>query len=347
MDTKKRVRKTKAKTVESVEVVENTPVVNEEILQVKEEVQSDQLPTIMENIHNQIRNFLEPIQKERDEILKKYNSVGQLHKLEISSMSNKFTEEQKELKNQISALTNEKTTLLCENVKLKDKLDISEKMHKQTIADMEDLQNNLANVKFQFETYQTDSKNSYSVLKTLYDDAKQETSVFMHRIEKCTKEHEATKNELQSLKQEYNERLERDIQSFKNVSLLNTYLKEIEHLKNEISILNQKLNTNKKLLDQSNKENKELNYKLDTMSNEEEVVDQTEEVPESEEVQVEEVEEVEEVQEEVVEIDVSKFDIIEVDDKEYYLDLDNNILDKESLQMVGTLTEEGDAVFNE
>ena len=55
---------------------------------------------------------------------------------------------------------------------------------------MEDVQNNLANIKFQFETYQTDSTNSYSVLKTLYDDAKQETSVFMHRIEKCTKEHE-------------------------------------------------------------------------------------------------------------------------------------------------------------
>ena len=37
--------------------------------------------------------------------------------------------------------------------------------------------------------------------------------------------------------------------------------------------------------------------------------------------------------------------IIEVDDVEYYLDLDNNIRDKDTLEIVGTISEEGDAIF--
>ena len=78
---------------------------------------------------------------------------------------------------------------------------------------------------------------------------------------------------------------------------------------------------------------------------EEEVVEVEVEV---EEVEVEEVEEVEvEEVEEAEEVDVSKFDIVEIDDKEYYVDLDNNIIDKETLVVVGKITDDGDAIFND
>jgi hypothetical protein len=62
------------------------------------------------------------------------------------------------------------------------------------------------------------------------------------------------------------------------------------------------------------------------------------------EAEEEEQEVVQEPEEE--EIDVSKLDVIEVDDVEYYLDLDNQIRDKETLEVLGKVTDDGDAVFN-
>jgi hypothetical protein len=80
-------------------------------------------------------------------------------------------------------------------------------------------------------------------------------------------------------------------------------------------------------------------------SEEVEVEEAEEEAEEA--VEAEEVEEVEETEEVGEEVDVSKFDIVEIDDKEYYIDLDNNILDKQTLAIVGQLTEDGDAIFTE
>lgn len=96
--------------------------------------------------------------------------------------------------------------------------------------------------------------------------------------------------------------------------------------------------------------------KAEEEAEEAEEAEEVEEVEEAEEVEeVEAVEAVEaaevEVEEEATaeaeEVDVSKFDIVEIDDKEYYLDLDNNILDKDTLAVVGQLTEDGDAIFTE
>ena len=137
---------------------------------------------------------------------------------------------------------------------------------------------------------------------------------------------------------------EQDFQSFKSVSILNQYLKEIEQLKNENSILNRRLDSSKKLLEQSQKENKYFKeLKKDLISTRDSISQTAEDSSESEES--EESEEAEEAQE-AEEIDISKLDIIEVDNVEYYLDLDNNIRDKDSLEVVGTITEEGDAIFN-
>ena len=168
-----------------------------------------------------------------------------------------------------------------------------------------------------------------------------------------------------------------DISTFKDVSILNQYLKEIYQLKNENTILTKRFDTTKKLLEQSQKENKhfrELQKELSIVhlpepsaqisisaveaEEEEEEEDEVEEVEEDEveeveveevakEVEEEEVEEVEEVEaEEVEEVDVNKLDIIEVDDTEYYLDLDNHIRDKKTLRVIGKVTDDGDAIFN-
>jgi S-DNA-T family DNA segregation ATPase FtsK/SpoIIIE len=154
------------------------------------------------------------------------------------------------------------------------------------------------------------------------------------------------KNELFSCKSQS----EQEIRSFKNVSILNQYLKEIDQLKNDNSILTKRLDSTKKLLDESQKENKYFKeLKKGLVSNSDAISQTTEEAVEVEEAEeaeetVEE-EEAEKAEEPIEEIDVSKLDIIEVDDVEYYLDLDNNIRDKETLEVVGTITDDGDAKF--
>ena len=175
-------------------------------------------------------------------------------------------------------------------------------------------------------------------------------------IQQVRSELEETKKELDACKT----KTDKDTGGFKDVSILNQYLKEIYQLKNDNTILTKRFDSTKKLLEQSQKENKhfrelqkELSYIPTTETEELEKQKEIEikEEPEEkeplevlEEVEAEEQEVVEEPEEE--EIDVSKLDIIEVDDVEYYLDLDNQIRNKETLEVVGKVTDDGDAIFN-
>ncbi len=400
METKKRTRKPKNKLTEilSIEpstenIIENTTenIIEETTTITNNEIDYSYLDTFKNNINAIILSLETSIKQSNNSILinsinnnqtidnlnKKLKNIQDLHKKEILDIKDSST-------NSINNLNSEKNLLICENIKLKDRIVILEKVNKQIQEETELSTAKNNNLKSQFETYKLESTNTYTNLKTLYDELKNENNVFVNRLEKITKEYDNIKNEHKKLKDEYNERLESEIQSFKNVSLLNTYLKEIDSLKKEISILNQKLTTNKKFLEQSQKENKDLSSKLETLSvpeqeesveeqentveeqeetleeqeesveeqentveEQEETVEEQEEVVEEQEETTEEKEETTEEQEEVVEIDISKFDIIEVDDKEYYVDLDNNIYDKDSLDVVGKLTDDGDAIFFE
>ncbi len=352
-----------------------SPINVESIINFKESILS-LIDTFDNSLRNDVASNLDinnrQVTQHVEALTKKINVLEERNK-ELNEFQQNFQKDK-------DLILSEKSGVICENVKLKDRITFIEADNKRLVQDLEESNKKVITLKSQFEEYKEESTNSYSVLKNLYNDAKLENSVFLNKLEKMTKEYdtsrsdfnrykletneklekvtrdyEHSKNEVTKLKNEYNTKLESEIQSFKNVSILNTYLKEIDNLKNEISILNQKLNTNKKLLEQSNKDNKELSNKLETLSSPEEVTEEEqEEVEEEQEEVVEEQEEVLEEQEEVVEeqeevveeIDVSKFDIIEVDDKEYYVDLDNNILDKETIEIVGKLTDDGEAIFN-
>jgi hypothetical protein len=173
----------------------------------------------------------------------------------------------------------------------------------------------------------------------------------------------------------FKERVEEEIKAYMDVSLLNQYIKQIDALKKENDILTLKLDAKKKVLEKIQREHKELQLDMEILSlrseaeqaeqadadaeeeeeeeeeeakqadadaEEEEEEEGEEEAEQAEQADVQEVEVEVEVE---VEIDVSKLDIIEVDDVEYYLDLDNNILDKNTLDILGTLTSDGDALF--
>jgi hypothetical protein len=147
-------------------------------------------------------------------------------------------------------------------------------------------------------------------------------------------------DKLQSELEESKTKTDTNTGGFKDVSILNQYLKEIYQLKNDNTILTQRFDSTKKLLEQSQKDNKhlreiqkELSF-IPTIEQQKQVetIEKSKEEPEEEE--------------EAEEIDVSKLDIIEVDDVEYYLDLDNQIRDKETLNVIGKVTDDGDAIFN-
>ena len=192
-------------------------------------------------------------------------------------------------------------------------------------------------------------------------------------IQQVRSELEETKKELDACKT----KTDKETGGFKDVSILNQYLKEIYQLKNDNTILTKRFDSTKKLLEQSQKDNKhfrelqkELSFIPTTETEElekhkeievsEEPKEEHEEALEEEksavetlvEVEAEAEPEAEEEEQEVVEepeeeeIDVSKLDVIEVDDVEYYLDLDNQIRDKETLEVLGKVTDDGDAVFN-
>ena len=153
------------------------------------------------------------------------------------------------------------------------------------------------------------------------------------------------------LKQNYKKQLEQDTKSFKDVSILNKYLKEIDELKTENLVLHKRLDATKRQLVESKnvpvipiKVIEEVVQEVPEEEAEEETEEEAEEEAEAEEAQAEEAEEAE--AEEAEEVDPSTFDIIEIDDIEYYLDLDQQIRNKDTLKVVGSLTEEGDAIFN-
>ena len=221
---------------------------------------------------------------------------------------------------------------------------------------------------------------------------------------------------LEKEQETFKQRVEEEIKSYMDVSLLNQYIKQIDTLKKDNDILTLKLNAKIKVLEKIQREHKELQLDMEVLSLRSEAAEADADVEEAAEADadvqeaaeaaeadadveeadadaeeaeaeadvqeadadaeeaeagaeaeadveeadadvqeaeadVEEAEaeadskEVVEVEVEV-EIDVSKLDIIEVDDVEYYLDLDNNILDKNTLDILGTLTSEGDALFN-
>ena len=91
----------------------------------------------------------------------------------------------------------------------------------------------------------------------------------------------------------------------------------------------------------------EVEEETEEVEEAEEAEEEVEEVEEEVQEEVQEVEEVPQKAEDVEEVDVSKFDIVEIDDKEYYVDLDNNIIDKDTLEVVGNITDDGDAIFND
>ena len=178
-------------------------------------------------------------------------------------------------------------------------------------------------------------------------------------------------------KASYKSQHEKEIKSFKDVSILNKYLKEIDELKTENMVLHKRIEATKRLKqepfalikpveqvvevaeeeeaeevaeEEAEEEVAEEEVAEETQEVAEEVEDAAEEVSEETEEAVEETaeetaEETEEV-EEPVKIDSSTFDIVEIDEIEYYLDLDQNIRDKDTLEVVGKLTDDGDAVFH-
>jgi hypothetical protein len=168
-----------------------------------------------------------------------------------------------------------------------------------------------------------------------------------------SKDYESKIKQLHTELEEYKTKKDKDIGCFKDVSILNQYLKEIYNLKNENAILTKRFDSTKKLLEQSQAENKyfkTLKKELSLVNHSETISRDSIEEPEELDVEeapiLEEKKEVEQKEDELEEIDVSKLDIIEVDDIEYYLDLDNQIRDKDTLEIVGKVSDDGDAIFN-
>jgi len=149
-------------------------------------------------------------------------------------------------------------------------------------------------------------------------------------------------------KANYKSQHEKEIKSFKDVSILNKYLKEIDELKTENMVLHKRIDATKRLKQEPFVLIKPVEEVVEealeeALEEEEEVAEEAEEA--AEEV-AEELEVAEEVEEDVIAIDSSTFDIVEIDEIEYYLDLDQNIRNKDTLHVVGKLTDEGDAVFH-
>jgi len=148
-------------------------------------------------------------------------------------------------------------------------------------------------------------------------------------------------------KANYKSQHEKEIKSFKDVSILNKYLKEIDELKTENMVLHKRIDATKRLKQEPFVLIKPVEEVLEELEEAEELEEIAEEVAEAAEELAEEVaEELEEAEEDVIAIDSSTFDIVEIDEIEYYLDLDQNIRNKDTLDVVGKLTDEGDAVFH-
>jgi chromosome segregation ATPase len=296
-------------------------------------------------------------------------------------------------------------------------------------------------------------KGIHNGYNKMYVELQEQFVIKTNLIETLQNTVKETKKEYEKFKSEYNKKIDSEIKSFKNVSIMNTYLEEIKTLKNDISILNKQLISSKNLLDASRKENKELLQKLksahletstkelsisqisinsveaeetteettedtlednlheiqettnetketqfapeeneetqfapeETEETTEEIEETTEEIEETTEEIEETTEEIEETTEEIEEtteeteenevapeeteettqetqvgpeeteetlkettdkiLNIETLDVIEVDDLEYYLDLDSNILEKDTLKVVGKLTDDGDAIF--
>jgi len=150
-------------------------------------------------------------------------------------------------------------------------------------------------------------------------------------------------------KANYKSQHEKEIKSFKDVSILNKYLKEIDELKTENMVLHKRIDATKRLKQEPFVLIKPVEEVLEEVEEiAEEVAEQEaeEELEEAEAAEEQIEEEVEKVAEEVIAIDSSTFDIVEIDEIEYYLDLDQNIRNKDTLDVVGKLTDDGDAVFH-
>ena len=166
-------------------------------------------------------------------------------------------------------------------------------------------------------------------------------------------------------KASYKSQHEKEIKSFKDVSILNKYLKEIDELKTENMVLHKRIEATKRLKQEpfalikpveqvvqvaEEEEAEEVSEEVaeEEVAEEEEAEEEAEEELEEEVAQeeAEVAEEEAEVAEELEEIDSSTFDIVEIDEIEYYLDLDQNIRNKDTLGVVGKLTDDGDAVFH-
>jgi hypothetical protein len=257
--------------------------------------------------------------------------------------------------------TNPKTTKLPATMTNKQTLhQLIDDMDLQYTTQIQKLENTLLLTKEEHTQILAESRLS----------ALEQSKQYESTIQELRSQLEETKKELQACKSKTNE----EIGSFKDVSILNQYLKEIYQLKNDNTILTKRFDSTKKILEQSQTENKHfraLQKELTLVSHcetasqasieaVEELEEEAEEEPEEEEVEEPKEEEVEEPKEEesveavepkeeeepTEEIDVSKLDVIEVDDVEYYLDLDNQIRDKDSLEILGKVTDDGDAIFS-
>ena len=214
--------------------------------------------------------------------------------------------------NLVNELTSQLETLENENIKIKNEhtiqLEQLGESHKKEINDKDSIYQTLLSAFTQLENKYKNIEDTYHL-----------------QIEQLESENTKYKKDFLDLKNNCKTQVDAEINAFKDVSILNGYIKEIYQLKNDNNILLKRLESNKKSLELIQKEQKEQKIKsLDPVKLEPEVL----------------VEKLEEPQ-----LDVSTFDIVEIDDKEYYLDLDNNIRDKETLEILGSLTEDGDAIF--
>jgi myosin heavy subunit len=105
-------------------------------------------------------------------------------------------------------------------------------------------------------------KGIHNGYNKMYVELQEQFVIKVNLIETLENKLKETKKEYDKFKSEYNKKIDSEIKSFKNVSIMNTYLEEIKTLKNDITILNKQLVSSKNLLEASRKENKELVQKL-------------------------------------------------------------------------------------
>jgi hypothetical protein len=165
------------------------------------------------------------------------------------------------------------------------------------------------------------------------------------KVSEKVKENQMKQKKLEKPEEELGklQELEDDPKIFKETEEPQEELEQLEEESKEAEE-DQKKVTEEELEEESEEAEQELEEPKEQLKEESEEAE--EELEEPKEQLKEESEEAEETEVTNNILNVETLDIIEVDELEYYLDLDSNILEKDTLKVVGKLTDDGDAIFN-